>query len=106
MTLRVYKNKRDKAEADIVDALRKAGCSVVRLDRPVDLLVGYRRQTHLVEIKTGKGKLTKSQEEFRVTWRGAYFYILRDVDDALKALKLWGASPSSLPDNSGRKVAA
>jgi len=105
--LRAYANKRDKAEADIVDALRQAGCSVVRMDKPCDLLVGHRRATYLVEVKTGKGKLTDSQSDFTKTWKGSPVFIIRDVDGVLETLKLWNAiSPSSLPDNSGRKVAA
>lgn len=88
MTLRSYANKRDANEPEIVEALRKAGCSVVRLDKPVDLLIGYRGVTHLAEVKTDKGKLTKAQDDFRKSWQGSYFYILRDVDDALTMLRI------------------
>ena len=92
MSLRPYKNKRDASEMAIVDCLRKAGCSVIRVDRPCDLLVGYRGVAHLVEVKTGKrGKLTKAQSDFIQAWRGSPVYIIRDVDGALSTLSLWNA---------------
>lgn len=85
--LRTFANKRDRAEPEIVDALRKAGCLVYRLDKPCDLICCYRGSVYLVEIKTGKrGKLTKAQESFRAIWP---LHVIRDVDEALETLKTW-----------------
>ena len=43
MSLNRYATKRDLNERPIVDALRAVGATVVQLDKPVDLLVGFRR---------------------------------------------------------------
>jgi hypothetical protein len=95
--LRAHGNKRDASEGPIVDLLRKAGCTVVLLDKPTDLLVGYRGTiTALCEVKTGKrGKLTPDQKEFIASWRGSPVVILRSVDDAFNILKVWSAHPST-----------
>ena len=93
MTLRSYANKRDKSEAAIVEVLRKAGCSVIHMDRPVDLLVRYRGQVHLVECKSGKrGRLTKSQRDL-IDDRWPVF-VIRDIDEALAVLTEWGVLPA------------
>ena len=44
-----YAAKKDVNEKLIVDFMRKAGASVYIAGLPVDLIVGYRGQTHLVE---------------------------------------------------------
>jgi len=82
--------KRDASEAAIVEALRTAGASVIRMDTPVDLLIGYRGVTHMAEVKTpgtayGR-QLKPSQKQFAETWRGSPVIILRTVDDALQLL--------------------
>ena len=76
--------KRDASEPGIVAALRAAGCSVMHLDR-VDLAVGYRDRTYLLEVKTDTGPLTDSQRELLRTWRGHYA-IVRTPEDALAAI--------------------
>lgn len=106
MTLRSYANKRDKNEAEIVEVLRKAGCSVFRLDKPCDLLVGFRRQIFLVEVKAKKGKLTKAQSEFAQTWRGPPVFIIRSVDGALETIKRWSSITSADPVASTDRRAA
>ena len=80
-------SKRDASEKPIVDALRKCGCSVYIMDKPVDLLIGFRSRTFLAECKTpqtqyGK-KLNKAQQDFQDNWKGDAVVILRTVDDAL-----------------------
>lgn len=65
-----YKNKRDGNEPEIIDELRAHGFSVYPMDQPLDLLVGFRGRTYLVEVKMPKAKLTKTQEEFLEGWRG------------------------------------
>jgi Holliday junction resolvase len=95
MSLRRYANRRDASEKPIVDLLEKTGCSVVRLDKPVDLLVGYRGVTHLVEVKTGGThygkKLNANQSDFADGWRGSPVVVMRTADDALRILTEWGA---------------
>lgn len=80
--------KRDASEKPIVDALRKAGCSVVRLDKPVDLLIGIEGLNFLAECKTPKTqygkKLNANQQDFQDTWKGGAIFILKSVDDALQ----------------------
>lgn len=87
MSLRAYANKRDSSEPSIIEVLEKAGCKVKRIDEPVDLLVKYRGALRLVEVKTGKGRLTKRQKDF--IEEGWPVNVIRDVDEALLVLRLW-----------------
>lgn len=79
--------KRDVSEPEIVSTLRQCGFSVYRLDRPADLLVGFRGRCWLVEAKTGKtgyGKsLNENQQAFSEEWRGPPIVILRSAQDAM-----------------------
>jgi len=87
MSLRRYANKRDLSEPEIVQTLEQCGFSVVRLDTPVDLLVGFRGRCWLVECKSsdkGYGKtLNANQSEFDAGWRGPKIVILRSAQDAM-----------------------
>ena len=105
MGLNRYAKARDENEPQIIDALRRGGCSVERLDTPCDLLVGLKGrsgkgETHLVEVKRPLGPrggslgrdLTDDQERFRAGWKGSDLAILRSVADAQEWLKRkrWG----------------
>lgn len=68
-----------------MSALRQIGASVYYIKEPVDLAVGFRNRTVLLEVKADKGRLTKAQEEFFQTYRGEA-YIVQDVGQALKAV--------------------
>ena len=92
MALRSYGNKRDANEPGIVAALRKCGCSVYPLDKPCDLLVGFRGKTHLVEVKTKHGIVTKPQVEFAETWTGEPVAIVRSADEAIDLVRKWSAA--------------
>lgn len=81
--LRRYRNKRDANEPAIVEALQKVGALVFRLDKPVDLLVCFRGQVFLVEVKMPKGRRTKDQEEFHAAWP---VHVLRHPDDCMDML--------------------
>ncbi len=70
MSLNRYAKRRDSNEQEIVDALEAIGCSVVRLDKPVDLLVGHSARCYLLEIKGENGRLTQGQKDFMKTWQG------------------------------------
>ena len=72
---------RDTDHAAVVQRLRAIGASVEEIMRPLDLLVGHRGVTMLVEIKGAVGprggkskrgqKLRDSQERFIFEWNGA-----------------------------------
>lgn len=80
--------RRDANEQEIVDALKAAGASVRRLHVPADLLIGYRGQTWLIEVKTKHGwSFTAAEREFRLQWHGQ----LAVVQTAEQALRLIGA---------------
>ena len=63
------------------------------LKLPVDLLVGYKGQTWLYELKDGSKppsaqKLTKLQASFMATWTGGPVVTVNDVAGALRALRV------------------
>lgn len=89
--------KRDSVEAEIIKALIAAGCSVQRLSAKgvPDLLVGSVISSHapqgydvainiLMEVKTGKAKLTEDEQTWHDNWRGQVC-VVRSVEDALRA---------------------
>lgn len=83
--------KRDANERDIVEALRAAGASVeIVSGRGLpDLLVGFRGQNLLMEIKGARGSLTKDQELWHEDWRGQVC-VVRSVEEALDVLQCVG----------------
>jgi len=84
----------DANQQQIVSALRAAGAYVWIIGLPVDLLVGYRNHTWLMEIKANnKKKLTKLQQEFFEHWIGG---TLCRVDNAEAALRAIGAIKETL----------
>jgi Holliday junction resolvase len=78
--------KRDASENRIVTALRLLGWSIQHLNlaHGPDLLAGRGKATHLIECKTGTGKLRVGQQRWHEDWRGAEVVVLRSVADALK----------------------
>jgi Holliday junction resolvase len=84
--------KTDANQAAIVAVLREVGASVVDLSAVgkgvPDLLVGYRGQTYLLEVKNRKGRnrITADQEVFYAWWRGAEAVIVYNENDALMAI--------------------
>ncbi len=87
----------DQNHDEIVQALRKVGATVQSL-APVgagvpDLLVGFRKQTFLVEVKNHKAppserKLTPAQVIWHRNWQGVPVAVVETVDDALKVIGL------------------
>lgn len=79
--------KIDAVQPAIVDALRKAGISVVSLaslGRGVpDLLAASGTDAWLIEIKGPKGRLTVDQQKWIEEWTGVV-HIVRTVDEALQ----------------------
>lgn len=90
MGLSRYANQRDSNEKEIVQALERIGASVYRLDKPCDLLVGYRGVNWLIEVKLPKGPrggeshshLNDSQVDFQRGWRGQ-FDVVRSAAEAV-----------------------
>lgn len=85
----------DANKAQIVSALRGAGCCVYDLKMPVDLLVGKNGKTILVEIKDGQKrpseqKYTPAQEAFVASWTGGPVATVRDVEGALTVARMLG----------------
>jgi hypothetical protein len=93
MGLSRYGNQRDANEPEIVAALTKIGATVMRIDTPADLLVGYRGRTFLLEVKlppgprggTSHSKLTPDQVTFERDWAGQYD-VARTVHEAFDAI--------------------
>ena len=78
----------DANQEAVVIALRAAGAYVWIIGLPVDLLVGYKSHTFLVEIKDGpKKRLTALQEAFFAKWSGG---TLVRVDGHEAALRMIG----------------
>ena len=65
MSLNRYAKKRDISEPPIIEALERIGAEVWPLDYPCDLLVRFRQQWHLLEVKTPYGKAGKARKDKR-----------------------------------------
>ena len=87
-----YSAKRDDNEAQIVDALEACGATVQRLDAKgvPDLLVGYRNQNLLMEVKINglrkEAMLTVRQKEWLSKWNGQWT-IVSTPNEAMKVLQ-------------------
>ncbi|WP_353144891.1 hypothetical protein [Paracoccus sp. (in: a-proteobacteria)] len=86
--------KIDRNQPEIVKALRKAGASVQPLHSVgggcPDLLVGFRNQNWLIEVKDGSlapsgRKLTDAQRDWHPAWRGQVAVVL-NADEALSLI--------------------
>ncbi len=77
--------KRDAAEAAIVDALRGVGASVYHLSgvSNPDLLAWFRGRPYVMEVKSGKGTVTKNQ--VAIPWP-----IVRTPEQALAVIGVRG----------------
>ena len=84
--------KTDANQASIMAALRQVGATVVDLSavgRGVpDLLVGFRGNTYLLEVKNkaGRNRLTADQDVFLAWWHGVPPVIVYNENDALIAI--------------------
>ncbi len=86
MSLTRQAAKRDSNERPIIDALKAAGATVYQISENDlwDLIVGFRGDTYLVEVKQpGKG-LRPGQEETFKTWSGGLIAIIHSVPEALQ----------------------
>ena len=80
------RNSRDKNEPAIIQALVAVGATVQQADF-CDLVVGFRGQNYLIEVKNpeGKNKIEESQAKLLETWRGQY-EIVKTADEALRVI--------------------
>jgi hypothetical protein len=77
----------DANQEQIVSALRAAGAYVWIIGLPIDLLVGFKGHTFLVEIKDGpKKRLTKLQTDFFENWVGGTLCRVDCPDAALRMI--------------------
>lgn len=83
-----YAARKDANEKAIVSALKLAGAYVWVIGLPVDLLVGFKGHTFLVEVKDGPRKrLTALQDDFFKNWPGS---TLARIDGPEAALRMIG----------------
>jgi len=86
--------KVDTTHRPIVEALRSVGASVIDLAAVghgvPDLLVGYRGDMWLIEVKGPKTRLSESQRILHGAWRGKPIAVIRTIDEALALI---GATP-------------
>ena len=76
-------------QEQVVSALRAAGAYVWIIGLPVDLLVGYKNRTILVEVKSGpKKRLTALQQDFFENWCGDGLARVDSPEAALRMLKV------------------
>lgn len=84
---------------EIVRALRQMGCSVCLLHQVgggcPDLLVGRQGRNYLLEVKSPKGRMEKTQEEWHAAWKGSA-HVVRSVDEAFKAVGMLTQHEESL----------
>ncbi len=85
-----YAKRRDENEPDIIEALRRAGCDVL-LANDVDLIVGSRGSTFILEVKHPKraseSRIRPIQKALRDGWKGQYA-IVTTPEQALAAVGL------------------
>jgi len=79
-----YDARRDANEQEIIEALQAVGAKVMQLDE-FDLLVGFRDQLYMLEVKTPQGRLNAKQARLFREWAG-HIWIVRSVDEALRRI--------------------
>ena len=90
----MYAKRIDANQNSVVKALRDHGATVRVVsqgDGLPDLLVGYKGETALLEVKDGdkfpsQRKLTTAEQKFFDEWRGGILVIVNSVEEALDVL--------------------
>lgn len=88
-----YAKRVDLNHADVVKTLRSLGAGVVDMSRVgqgfPDLLVHYKGQCVLVEVKSGETKkFTTAQLKFMENWQGPTVVRINDIDGAIRLIKV------------------
>jgi hypothetical protein len=82
-----YAKRVDQNQDAIVATLRAAGAYVWIIGLPVDLLVGYKGHSFLVEVKTtSRKRLTALQADFFQSWSGGTLARIDSPDAALRMI--------------------
>lgn len=85
--------KVDANQAEIVEALRAAGCTVTTLHRVgqgcPDLLVGNIGHNLLIEVKAPGEKLNARERRWHDEWRGQVI-VVESVQQAIDFVQFWG----------------
>ena len=98
----------DDNQAQIVRVLRAVGATVQSIagvgDGCPDLLVGFRRQSFLLEVKDAAKvpsaqKLTKLEERWHLLWQGLPVSVVHTPEEALEAI---GITPTCHNETSRR----
>ena len=78
----------DKNQQEIIDALREAGALVFYVRVPFDLLVAYRGQLILMEVKSGSRGFSRKQADTckELMLRGVVPALVRTPEEALRAI--------------------
>lgn len=90
---RRYGRKSDHNQSDIMWALRAIGCVVFDIEEPFDLLVDWRGQWHVIEVKNpetnarkkGGSKLTDTQEQILLRL-SATVHVVETAKEAVDAM--------------------
>jgi hypothetical protein len=89
--------RRDDNEQDIIKAMRAEGAyvKVINDEGLFDLLVSYRGETLLIEVKDGAKppsarRLTDAEQKFHDEWPGSDLYIVNSVEEAIALLRTCG----------------
>ena len=89
--------RRDDNEKEIIAAMREAGAYVKAINDEglFDLLVSYRGQTLLIEVKDGAKppsarRLTEAEQKFHDEWPGSNLFIVNSAEEALALLRMCG----------------
>jgi hypothetical protein len=89
--------RRDANEGDIIKAMRAEGAyvKVINDEGLFDLLVSYRGETLMVEVKDGAKppsarRLTDAEQKFHDEWPGDNLYIVNSVEEAIALLRTCG----------------
>jgi len=85
-----YARRVDANQAEIVDALRKAGAKVKIVHQPYDLQVWIGDRTMYIEVKnpkTGYGRKGMNEKQAEEA-QGLPVYMADSVESALRALKI------------------
>jgi hypothetical protein len=89
--------RRDDNEKEIIAAMREVGAyvKVINDEGLFDLLVSYRGETLLIEVKDGSKppsarRLTEAEQKFHDEWPGSDLYIVESVSEALALLRTCG----------------
>jgi hypothetical protein len=89
--------RRDDNEQSIIKAMRAEGAYVKQINDEglFDLLVSYRGETLMVEVKDGAKppsarRLTDAEQKFHDEWPGSDLYIVNSVEEAIALLRTCG----------------